>query len=159
MPRVQAIVERDGRVLMVKHRQNGEEWWCLPGGAREADETPEQGALRELREECNVDGVVVRQTSYVSYAHDDETYSFLVDIGDRNPSLGHDPEAEEGKQALVLVDMQWLRLSEIPERDRTFLWAAGLLGVNDFLSEVESWGSDTSYPGEEHSNKSAGGDA
>jgi len=140
---------------MVKHCQNGEEWWCLPGGAQEANETPEQGALRELREECNVDGVVVRQTSYVSYVHDDETYSFLVEIGDRNPSLGDDPEAEQGKQAQVLVDMQWLRLSEIPERDRAFLWAAGLLGVSDFLSEVESWGSDTSYPGEVHSSKSA----
>ena len=151
MPRVQAIVERDGRVLMVKHRQNGEEWWCLPGGAQEADETPEQGALRELREECNVDGVVVRQISHMSYGPDDETYSFLVDIGDRNPWLGHDPEVSEGKQVLALVDVQWLCLSEISERDRTFLWAAGLLGVGEFLSEVENWGSDTSYPGEEHS--------
>ena len=157
--RVQAIVVRDGRVLMVEHRQNGKEWWCLPGGAQEADETPEQGALRELREECNVDGVVVRQTSYVSYAPDDETYSFLVDIGDQRPTLGYDPEVSEGRQTLALVDMQWFRLSEIPERDRTFLWAAGLLGVGDFFSEVESWGSDTSYPREEHSNKQAGGDA
>jgi 8-oxo-dGTP diphosphatase len=147
MPRVQAIVVRNSRILMVKHCQDGEEWWCLPGGAQEAGETPEQGALRELREECKVDGVVVRQTSCVSYAHDDETYSFLVDIGNRNPSLGYDPEVAECKRALALVDVQWLRLSEIPERDRTFLWAAGLLGVEDFLSEVESWGSDTSYPG------------
>jgi len=154
MPRVQAIVVRNSRVLMVKHSHNGEDWWCLPGGAQEANETPEQGALRELREECNVDGVVVRQTSCVSHAHNDATYSFLVDIGDRNPSLGHDPEAAEGKQAPVLVDMQWLRLSEIPERDRAFLWAAGLLGVSDFLSQVESWGCDTSYPGEEQSDKS-----
>ena len=159
MPRVQAIVVRDGRVLMVKHHQNGEEWWCLPGGAQEADEAPGQGALRELREECTVDGVIVRQTSHVSYAPDDETYSFLIDIGDRHPSLGHDPEVAEGKQALALVDVQWLRLSEISERDRTFLWAAGLLGVGDFLLEVERWGSDTSYPGEGHPNKRAGEDA
>ena len=125
---------------MVKHSHDGKEWWCLPGGAQEADETPERGALRELREECNVDGVVVRQTSSVSYANDDDAYSFLVDIGDQNPSLGYDPEVAEGKQTLALVDMQWLRLSEISEKDRTFLWAAGLLGVEDFLSEVERWG-------------------
>jgi 8-oxo-dGTP pyrophosphatase MutT (NUDIX family) len=144
---------------MVKHRHKGEEWWCLPGGAQEADETPEEGALRELREECNVDGAVVRQTSHVSYGPDNEAYSFLVDIGDQNPWLGHDPEVTEGKQPLALVDVQWLRLSEIPERDRTFLWASGLLGVGDFLTEVEGWGDDTSYPGLEHSNKPAGGDA
>ena len=159
MPRVQAIVVRDGRVLMVRHRQDGEEWWCLPGGAQEAGETTEQGALRELREECNVEGVVARQTSYVSYAHDDSTYSFLVDIGDQVPSLGYDPEVVEGKQTLVLVDMQWLRLSEISESDRAFLWAAGLLGVANFLSEVEGWGSQTSYPTKENSNKPDASDA
>jgi 8-oxo-dGTP pyrophosphatase MutT (NUDIX family) len=133
---------------MVKHRHRAEDYWCLPGGAQEASETPEQGVLRELREECNVHGMVVRQTCYTldPYAHG--TYSFLVDIGDQHPSLGHDPEVARGRQAEVLVDVQWLRLSEIPERDRAFVWAAGLLAVGDFLSEVESWGSDTSYPGE-----------
>lgn len=147
MPRVQAIVVRGGRVLMVKHRQNGEEWWCLPGGGQEPGETPEQGALRELKEECNVNGTTIRQTSVVSYAPGDEAYSFLVGIADQTPRLGWDPDVASGRG--VLADVQWLRLSEIPERDRTFLWAAGLLGVGSFLSEVEKWGNRTSYPGEE----------
>jgi ADP-ribose pyrophosphatase YjhB (NUDIX family) len=159
MPRAQAIVVRDGRVLMVKHCHQGREYWCLPGGALEAGETPEQGALRELREECNVRGVVVRQTSYVMDAFAGDTYTFLVDIGTQNPSLGADPEIAAGKQVPLLVDMCWLRLSEIPERDRAFLWAAGLLSVGDFVSEVESWGDVTSYPGHEHGDDEAGGDA
>jgi hypothetical protein len=37
--------------------------------------------------------------------------------------------------------------SEIPERDRAFLWAAGLLGVAEFSSEVSNWGDVVSYPG------------
>jgi ADP-ribose pyrophosphatase YjhB (NUDIX family) len=147
MPRVQAIVVRDRRVLMVKHRQGGQAWWCLPGGALEPGETPEQGVLREMREECNVDGVAVRATAYALDVYAHETHSFLVDIGDQEPSLGSDPELADGKQRPILVDMRWLRLCEIPERDRAFLWAAGLLAVDDFLAEVESWGSDTSYPG------------
>ena len=48
----------------------------------------------------------------------------------------------------VSVDVQWWRLREIPERDRTFLCAAGLIGVGDFLSEVETWGNETSYSGD-----------
>ncbi len=147
MPRVQTIVVRDNRVLMVMHRQDGREWWCLPGGSQERGETPEQGALRELREECNVNGVAVRQTSHVRYAPDDETYSFLVDIGIQNPSLGSDPEVVAGRE--ILTDVQWLRLCEIPERDRAFLWAAGLLGVGIFSSEIEGWGDHTSYPGKD----------
>ena len=145
MPRVQAIVARDGRVLMVKHHCHGEEWWCLPGGGLEPGETPEQGALRELREECNVNGTIIRQTSHVCYAPGDETYSFLVDIAGQSPSLGHDPDVAPGQE--VLVRMEWLRLSEVPERDRAFLWAAGLLGIDSFLSEAEQWGDRISYPG------------
>jgi 8-oxo-dGTP diphosphatase len=146
MGRVQTAVVRDGRVLMAKHRLQGKEWWCLPGGGLEPGETPEQGALRELREECNVDGRIIRQTSLVWNGPEDETYTFLADIADQEPSLGHDPEFAQGHE--VLVDVQWLRLSEIPERDRAFLWTAGLLGVHDFLSEVERWGNRISYPGD-----------
>jgi ADP-ribose pyrophosphatase YjhB (NUDIX family) len=148
MPRVQAIVVRDGRILMVRHRFQGEEYWCLPGGAQEPGETPEQGVLRELREECNVQGIVVRPTAYALDVYAHETYSFLVDIGDQTPSLGHDPELAEGRQIPNLIDMQWLHLSEIPERDRAFLWAAGLLGVEGFSAVVERWGDAISYPGE-----------
>jgi len=31
-------------------------FWCLPGGFMELGETPEQGALRELKEETNLTG-------------------------------------------------------------------------------------------------------
>lgn len=148
MPRVQAIVIRDGRVLMVKHHHQGKMYWCLPGGALEPGETPEEGTLRELREECNVDGAIVRRTAFVLDVYADETYTFLVDIVDQQPSLGHDPEFVERDRAQILVGLRWLRLREIPERDRVFLWAAGLLGVGDFLAEVEGWGDDVSYPGE-----------
>ena len=80
------------------------------------------------------------------YLAEDETVTFLVDIGDQTPSLGHDPEVATGKQALALLDVQWLRLSEVPERDRAFLWAAGLLGVAGFWAEVSDWGDSISYP-------------
>lgn len=32
--------------------------WCLPGGFMELGETPEQGVLRELKEETNLEGTV-----------------------------------------------------------------------------------------------------
>ncbi len=31
-----------------------------------------------------------------------------------------------------------------------------MVGIEDFLSEVQSWRSNTSYPGEDDSNKTAG---
>lgn len=145
MTRAQCIVYREERLLMVQHRQHGETWWCLPGGGVEPGETPAQAALRELGEECCVDGAIVRETSHLTYAGDDETYTFLVEIGDQVPQMGADPEFPGSEQ--VLSRVAWLALAEIAERDRTFLWAAGLLGVPPFLAQVSGWGDQISYPG------------
>lgn len=92
MSRAQVIVIRDHRILMVKHRRDGDEWWCLPGGGIETGETPAVAALRELREECGVVGTLLRPTSVVHYGPADAHYTFLVGIGDQAACLGHDPE-------------------------------------------------------------------
>ena len=134
---------------MVKHNQNGEEWWCLPGGGVEEGETPVDAALRELKEECGVDGEVVRAVGLVASSTKEQAYTCLVDIGEQDPVKGIDPEFAEDKQ--VLADVRWLALREIPERDRVFLWAAGLLGVEEFSEEVSTWGNATSYPGSDRS--------
>jgi ADP-ribose pyrophosphatase YjhB (NUDIX family) len=92
MPRAQSIVYRDKRVLMVKHRDQNTAWWCLPGGGIHEEELPSDAALRELAEECNVAGAIVRATSGVMYAPDNCHYTFLLDFGMQEPYLGHDPE-------------------------------------------------------------------
>lgn len=142
--RAQCVVHRENRLLMVRHRHRGMEWWCLPGGAVEGGETPAEAALRELREECNVDGIVIRQISFSRWSPQDTSSTFLVDIGDQEPKMGVDPEFRRSSQ--ILVDVRWLSFSEIPERDRAYLCASGLLGVQEFLDEVSSWGGRTSYP-------------
>ncbi len=146
MTRAQCIVHRKEKILLLRHHHEGRSWWALPGGAVEKGETAAEAALRELEEECCVRGIIIRQTSHVMHSAEDDTFTFLVDIGDQTPSLGHDPEVAEGKQAPALFDIQWLRLSEIPERDRAFLWAAGLLDVAAFFGEVIEWGDSVSYP-------------
>jgi len=160
MPRAQCIVLREDKILMAKHRDpNGDRevvWWCLPGGGVEAGETPAEAAIRELYEECGVRGTILRETARVAFdgGPDDARaphYTFWVDIGDQEVRLGADPEfareAGLARDNQALLDVRWLALHEIPERDRAFLWAAGLLGVGSFLEEVERWGDRISYPG------------
>ena len=54
--RSQAMVCRDGKLLLVEHRMKGRDFFNLPGGGIEENETPEEAALRELNEEAGVSG-------------------------------------------------------------------------------------------------------
>lgn len=47
------VVNGDGRILVVKRRDNGE--WQPPGGVLELDETIEEGLRREILEETGIE--------------------------------------------------------------------------------------------------------
>lgn len=49
------ISDAEGRVLLLKHRFRAGSGWGIPGGFLEADEQPEVGLRRELREEIGVE--------------------------------------------------------------------------------------------------------
>ena len=138
------VVVRDDKILMVKHRQSGKEYYTLPGGGIEKGESPEQTAIRELQEECNVRGTIINKISEYPIPEGTILYTFYMDIGDQVPKLGHDPELSENGQ--ILIEVRWLTLAEICERDRAFLWASGLLCIPQFAEELLSWDDDISYP-------------
>ncbi len=53
--RYQGAIIYDGHILLIKQRGNGGyEWWNIPGGGREANETEEQCVIREMKEETNL---------------------------------------------------------------------------------------------------------
>ena len=145
--RSQSMVIRGNRILVVEHQLFGRDFFNLPGGGIEENETPEQAALRELEEECQVKGTLVRPLT-VEYKPDLESrvFTFLVEIPeDAVAKAGIDPELPANEQSIIGV--KWMRLDEIAERDRAYLFGAGLMRVPYFHDEVLMWdGEDISYP-------------
>lgn len=145
--RSQSMVIRGNRILLVEHQLFGRDFFNLPGGGIEENETPEQAALRELEEECQVKGTLVRPLT-VEYKPDLESrvFTFLVEIPeDAVAQKGIDPELPADEQSII--GAKWMRLDEIAERDRAYLFGAGLMRVPYFHDEVLMWdGEDISYP-------------
>ncbi|MBO7341014.1 MAG: NUDIX domain-containing protein [Lachnospiraceae bacterium] len=142
-----AIVVRDGKILMERVFYFGREFFTVPGGGIEEGETPEQAVIRELKEECGLDGTIVKKLATIHKENDSAEYSFEVEVSeDQEAITGYDPE-EEGSENPPLREVLWLSLNEISEKDRAFLWAYGLMMVEGFFEIIKDWGDEISYPG------------
>ncbi len=106
------VVEDDGRVLLARRAADpGAGLWDLPGGFCEPGETPEEGAVRELREETGAD---IEVTGFL--AHLVDTYG---EAGD--PTLNCVFRARlVGEPVLTAADdvaeLRWFAPDELPPR-------------------------------------------
>ncbi len=108
-----AVFNEDGRLLFGKRNDNGK--WTLPGGHLEDGETPHAGALRELKEETGIDGLLDDLGSEVVEAYKSdkkiEVHCFIsLDGGDgEKVSSKADPDEE-------CSEWRWVDVSDgLPE--------------------------------------------
>lgn len=113
--RAQALIIDGGRVLLARHFDLTiqERYWCMPGGGVEAGETPEQAAIREVKEETNLDIRLLDRIGELSLPAVTHGYSkgitFLAEVIGGDMALGHDPEQVDWEDKF-LQDVQWLKL-------------------------------------------------
>jgi 8-oxo-dGTP pyrophosphatase MutT (NUDIX family) len=87
--------------------------WCLPKGLIEKNESPEQTALREVREETGLEGEIVGKIGEIHYSFSrDKRYSKIVHfylLKYVGGSVGsHDYEADKAEWFPVSKALQYL---------------------------------------------------
>ena len=74
--RSQGVILLEDKILIAKHFNyiNNEEFWLLPGGSVKEKETPEDGIIREIKEETNLD-VEIKEVLFDSKGDGRDAYS------------------------------------------------------------------------------------
>ena len=67
IPVVAAIVEHDGKVILTRNKGWPEKWVGIVAGFLEKGETPENGVLREVKEELGLDGEIVSFVGHYAF--------------------------------------------------------------------------------------------
>lgn len=114
--RAVAVIKEENYILL--HKSEEEQFWSLPGGRVEFGESSEKAVIRELKEEVNIDGKVLRMLWYVEdfYKYKEESYHeiatyYLVELLD---SKFKDKEkefyGEEGEKTLIY---KWFNIKDL----------------------------------------------
>jgi len=67
IPVVAAIVEHKGKIVLTRSKGWPEKWVGIVAGFLEKGETPEEGVLREVKEELGLDGEIISFVGYYSF--------------------------------------------------------------------------------------------
>lgn len=108
-----AVISR-GRIAMVKVVKENRSFWTLPGGGVESGESHEAAAVREAKEEINLDIKILRFLFKRKYSAGTE-YCYLAEPqNDEQPiRVGYDPELDANKQ--VLKEAAWVRIDMVKD--------------------------------------------
>lgn len=132
-----AIVEHEGRILLVRHRREGVyDFWVAPGGGVQGTESLADAAEREVREETGLH-VVAEQLVYVEEFYQPDTrhckFWFVARFVGGTPTvLAPEAVSEHIVEAGWYTQDQLPSLQLFPELLRTRYWqdrSAGFTGL------------------------------
>lgn len=115
MPRIRgaAIVIKDGKLLVLHRKKNGQEYYTFPGGGVENNETPEQAAERETLEETSVTCKAIREICINEFKGTVGHYMLCKHISGE-PAPGNGEEYRHMTQD-NLYDPVWINLDRLSE--------------------------------------------
>jgi len=112
-----AIVEIDGKIALIKRVRNNHEYYVFPGGGIEDGETPEEAAIREIKEELGIDIEIEKLLTTLSF-NNKLQYYFLANYikGEFGTGDGEEffhTDQDRGSYTPILIDKEVLSLYDI----------------------------------------------
>ena len=111
--RVQGCILLENKVLIARHYNyiNHEEFWLLPGGSVKKDETSEEGIIREIKEETNLD-ISINRVLLDSKSDGRDYYSryitYLCEVANyKNLKVGYETSSNK-----KIIDLVWVSLMD-----------------------------------------------
>jgi 8-oxo-dGTP diphosphatase len=107
-----AAIIKDDSILMVRQTYKGNTFWTFPGGRIETNETPLDCAIRETKEETDLEIEIIDQVCELY----NETikgpyYCYLGRVIGRKAKLGTDPELSSDSQELK--ELRWFPINKM----------------------------------------------
>ena len=134
--RAAAFVLDDNKVLLIHRFKNGEEYYAVPGGGVEPNETPEVAAVRELKEETSLDIVLGEKIGELE-EDGNRQYFYLAKSWTGTPTL-RGPEAERNSPDNS-YRLEWVPIEELKDINVRADFAAILLEhINATQSDIFS---------------------
>lgn len=110
--RVAVVLEQEGKILLVLHKNYGETYWLLPGGGMEWGETIEECGMRELREETGLE-VEIGDLLFVSEQIPAVCYPHVIVLYVRGRVVSGQLKVGEGES---ISDAQWFEFPQFPQQ-------------------------------------------
>ena len=127
--RAAAIIFRDNKLLVFHRHKPDRDYYILPGGGVEFDESFEEACIREVKEETGFDVISVQLVRKYITLEKEEDY-FLVRVPSGEPVLGGaeaDRQSPENHYAFEWIAAEQLKtINLLPEAARRICIEAGL---------------------------------